>query len=155
MRSVKGPSPTAQLSRSLAKYTPEIAALARSILARMRARLPGATELVYDNYNALVIGFGPSERASEAIFSVAVYPKWVNLFFLQGASLSDPRKLLKGSGKIVRRVVINTALDWDEPGVQSLISQALARAKVPMDESGRRRLVIRSISVRQRPRRPA
>src|ERR1039458_9537409 len=66
------------------------------------ARLPGAVQLVYDNYNALVIGFGPSERASEASFSIVLYPRWVTLFFLQGAGLPDPRRLLKGSGKVVR-----------------------------------------------------
>ena len=87
-----------RLDRFLAKYSPDIAALARAALAKMRARLPGAVEMVYDNYNALVIGFGPNERASDAIFSIVLYPRWVSLFFLQGAGLPDPRRLLKGSG---------------------------------------------------------
>jgi hypothetical protein len=55
----------AQLAGFIAKFTPEVAAQARAILAKMRTRLPGAVELVYDNYNALAIGFGPNERASE------------------------------------------------------------------------------------------
>jgi len=38
--------------------------------------------MVYDNYNALVIAFSPNERPSDAIFSIALYPHWVNLFFL-------------------------------------------------------------------------
>jgi len=50
----------------------------------MRARLPGAVELVYDNHNALAIGFGPTERASDAVFSIALFPRWVSLFFLRG-----------------------------------------------------------------------
>src|SRR6266542_837710 len=95
-------SAEAQLESFLGKYTPAIADQARVILSRMRERLPGAIQRVYDNYNALVIGFGPSEHASEAIFSIALYPRWVTLFFLQGAGLPDPHKLLKGSGKIVR-----------------------------------------------------
>jgi len=53
----------AQLAGFLAKYDPEIEALAREARKRMQARLPGATELVYDNYNALAIGYGPSERS--------------------------------------------------------------------------------------------
>ena len=61
----------------LARYAPEIAERTEAVLARLRERLPGAVELVYDNYNALVIGFGPSERASDATLSVAVYPRWV------------------------------------------------------------------------------
>jgi hypothetical protein len=62
----------------------------------MRRRLPGATELIYDNYNALAIGFGPGERSSDAVFSIAVWPRWVSLFFLRGTRLHDPGKLLKG-----------------------------------------------------------
>jgi hypothetical protein len=58
-----------QLASFIAKFTPEIAALTRSILAAMRVRYPTAIELVYDNYNALAIGFGPSEKTSQACFS--------------------------------------------------------------------------------------
>src|SRR6266436_1894806 len=101
-----GPSPAQQLKAFIARYEPEVGAAARSALATMRKRLPGAVELVYDNYNALAIGFGPTERASDAIFSIAVYPRWVSLFFLQGATLADPQKLLRGSGSRVRHVVL-------------------------------------------------
>jgi hypothetical protein len=69
-----------QLASFLAKFTPEVAALARSILAAMRTRYPTAIELVYDNYNALAIGFGPTDKTSQAIFSIAVFPRWVSLF---------------------------------------------------------------------------
>ena len=63
-------SPGRQLASFLGKYDPAIAARARASIALMRKRLSTATELVYDNYNALAIGFGPSDRASEAIFSI-------------------------------------------------------------------------------------
>ena len=51
--------------RFLDAYTPEIAAIAREALAKLRKRLPHAIEMVYDNYNALACGFGPDERVSE------------------------------------------------------------------------------------------
>jgi hypothetical protein len=142
-----------RLEAFLARYTPEIAALARAAIAKMRARLPGAVELVYDNYNALVIGFGPSERASEGIFSVAVYPRWVNLFFLRGSGLPDPAGLLKGMGKSVRHIRVSDAGTLDTPAVQALVTAALERAVKPIDASQPRRLVIRPVSPRQRPRR--
>jgi len=47
---MKAKSPESQLSGFIAKYTPEIGALARAAIAKMRARLPGAVELVYGNY---------------------------------------------------------------------------------------------------------
>jgi hypothetical protein len=136
------------------RYTPEIAALARACLKKMRAKLPGAAQLVYDNYNALVIGFCPSDRASEAIFSIVLYPRWVTLFFLQGAGLPDPNKLLKGGGKMVRHIVLASAEDLDKPAVQALMTIALNRARAPMDPAAPGNLEIRSISAKQRPRRP-
>ena len=87
-----------------------MAAEARSALARLRRLVPGAVELVYDNYNALVVGFGPSERPSEAILSLVAYPKWVTLCFLQDApELPDPEGLLKGSGSSVRHISLESA----------------------------------------------
>ena len=138
----------------MARYEPGIAALAKAALAKLRARLPAACELVYDNYNALVIGFGPSERASDAIFSIALYPRWVTLFFLKGATLPDPAKILKGSGKIVRHLVLADASDLDKPVVRTLMAEALKRADPPFDPKAESRLVIKSISPKQRPRRP-
>jgi hypothetical protein len=148
-------SPKLQLAAFLAKFTPETAALAGAVLTKMRTRLPGAVELVYDNYNALAIGFGPTERASEAIFSIAVFPRWVSLFFLHGVSLPDPQKILKGSGKQVRHIVIRNAVEFDDPAIRDLMARALKAADKPLHGTGRGRIVIKSISAKQRPRRPA
>lgn len=152
----KAASPSAQLDSFLDKYTPEIAAQARLALRRLRARLPGAQELVYDNYNALAIGFGPGERTSDAVFSIAVFPRWVSLFFLQsGTRLRDPAGLLEGSGNQTRHIKLYRAAAIDDPAVQVLIAQALELASVPIDPAQPRRLVIKSVSAKQRPRRPA
>ena len=148
-------SPTAQLDAFLEKFTPEVAAQARTALRKMRARLPGATELVYDNYNALAIGFAPSERACDAIFSIALYPKWVSLFFLlNGTRLRDPEGLLAGSGNVVRHIVLGTPALLDTPAVQDLIGQALELSPKQIDPNQQRKLVIKSVSAKQRPRRP-
>lgn len=137
----------------LAKYDPAIAAIATAARKKIRARFPHAVELVYDNYNALVFGFGPSERASEALFSIALYPKWVTLFFLRGAELDDPHGLLEGSGKIVRGIRLKEAADLDKPEIVALLQQAAARSEVPMP-STKGTTVLKSISAKQRPRRP-
>ncbi|MEO8029047.1 MAG: hypothetical protein ABI823_21380 [Bryobacteraceae bacterium] len=146
--------PKTQLAGFLEKFTPEIAAHATKMLAKMRARLPGAIELVYDNYNALAIGFGPTERSSDCIFSIAVYPRWVSLFFLDAVGLDDPEKLLKGGGKVVRHVVLTDDAVLDSKAIRDLMGQALAAADPPIDPTAPRRLVIKSVSAKQRPRRP-
>jgi len=139
----------------MSKYAPEVRAVATDALARLRRRAPGAIEMVYDNYNALVIGFSPNERPSDALFSIALYPKYVTLFFLQGASLDDPERLLQGGGRHVRSVrLVPDASVIDRPGVRALIAQAIADSDVPFEISQRRKLVIRSVSPKRRPRRP-
>jgi hypothetical protein len=120
----------------------------------MRRSLPGYFELVYDNYNALAIGFSPTDRAGDAIFSIALYPRWVSLFFLKGANLHDPDGVLKGSGNVVRHVVLKGAADLDKPAIQELMSAALDSSEVPADATVRGKLIIKSISKNQRPRRP-
>ena len=145
-------TPEAQLRTFMEKYKPEIRSLANAALNKMRAHLPGAFELVYDNYNALVVGFGPSERSSDAIFSIVLYPRWVTLFFLPGKGLPDPEKLLKGDGVQVRHVVLESAATLDRPAIQALMQAALERSDpIP---TRKRRLIIKSISAKQRPRRP-
>ena len=149
------PSPEDQLAGFLAKYTPEIAAEAVAALERLRPHVPGAVEMVYDNYNALVIGFGATERASEAVLSIAVMPRWVDLCFLVGADLPDPHGVLRGSGSVARHIVLKEAADIDSPAVRALIARAVARSPKPFDTAASGRMVIKSISAKQRPRRPA
>ena len=153
-RRMKAPSPKAQLETFVDAFTPEVAKLARGALRRMRALVPGAFELVYDNYNALAIAFSPSERASDAIFSIALYPRWASLFFARGAELADPSGLLKGSGKRIRHIVLTDLCPFDSPPVRALIKEALALADPGLDAKTRGRLLIKSVSAKQRPRRP-
>jgi len=149
-----------QLESFLAKYDPEVTAFARRALAKMRRLLPGAVEMVYDNYNWLVVGFSPSERPSEAIFSLVLPPDRVTLCFLQGAGLPDPTRRLEGKGNVVRNIRLYSLGEPDEkvlddPEVQELMNVALHRAKVPMPTGGSRKLIIKSVSAHQKPRRRA
>jgi len=143
----------AEWKKFLAKYEPGVARVATQAVAKMRKLAPGAVEMVYDNYNALVIGFGPSEKVSLAVFSIALYPKYARLFFLQGKGLPDPAKRLEGAGNKVRSVQLETAGVLDEPEVRELIRVAMERAKVPIDPQGKRKLIVKSVSAKQRPRR--
>jgi hypothetical protein len=144
----------AQWNLSLKRFNPEIVAVVKEALTRMRKMMPGAVELVYDNFNALVIAFGPSERASEAIFSLAIYPRWINLFFLRGAHLDDPAAVLKGSGAQVRHIRVGDASVLDQPAVRDLMKRALAQSTVAIDPKVRRRMAVRAVQAKQHPRRP-
>ncbi len=142
------------ISRFLDRYLPEIAAATRECRRRLHALVPRGYELVYDNYNALVFGFGPTERTSDAVLSIAAYPKWVTLFFLQGKSLDDPNKRLEGSGSQVRSIRLSAPGDLDDPYVRGLIAQAIASERDLFEKAAPLRTIIKSISAKQRPRRP-
>jgi hypothetical protein len=141
-----------QLAEFIAKFTPEMGKLIRAARAKMRAYIPQALELVYDNYNFFVIGYGPNEKAGAAIFSLAAQAKGINLCFLQGAKLPDPYKLLRGSGNVVRNIRLDSADMLDDPKVRQLMDAALKRAKSPIPDDGSHQLIIKSVSAKQRPR---
>jgi len=143
-----------QVALFAAKYAPGIAAFAMAARAKVRALFPRGFELVYDNYNALVVGYSPSDRASDAVISIAAYPRWVTLFFLNGSALKDPASILKGSGRVVRSVRLNAPADLDSPDVRALIAQAIAPAMVGLSEAPALSTLIKSVSAKQRPRRP-
>jgi hypothetical protein len=142
-----------QLAGFIGKFTPLVAKVIRAARRTMRQRLPGAIELVYDNYNFFVIGYGPNEKPSQAIFSLAAQAKGVALCFLQGKGLPDPEGILRGSGNVVRNVRLETAATLDRPEVQALMKAALDRAKTPLGPGSAHKLIIRSVSAKQRPRR--
>src|ERR1035437_2146702 len=94
------PASTAkQLAAFIAKFDSKVAKLIRACRLEVRQLLPGAIELVYDNYNFFVIGYAATERASDAILSTAAAANGIILSFLHGAALPDPKKILLGNGK--------------------------------------------------------
>jgi hypothetical protein len=148
------PSAAAQLAQFISRFDPAIAALVRASRTRLRKRLPTAVELVYDNYNALAIGYGPNERTSEAIVSLAVYARGVNLYFIHGAHLPDPDGVLQGAGNRGRFVRLTDAAAIDSPAIVKLLKAAVDDADSPFPARGRGRTIIKSISAKQRARRP-
>jgi hypothetical protein len=142
-----------QIEGFIAKFSDGIAAEIRAARAEMQRRLPGAVELVYDNYNALAIGYGASEKLDDVVFSIACFPRWVRLFFFHGADLDDPNGLLEGAGAQVRSLKLPNLAVLDDPRVQALMAQALANAP-PIDVSQPNRSLVKSVSPNQRRRRP-
>jgi hypothetical protein len=143
----------AQLDAFIDRYDPKIAALIRGALAKVRAALPHCIEFVYDNHYALVVGFGPTEKPSEALFSIAAYPNHVSLCFLHGAALQDPHGMLQGGGKRVRHIKLESAKVLDHQAVRQFIAQSLAMSPKPFNSEPRRTL-IKAVASNPRPRRP-
>jgi hypothetical protein len=80
-----------------------------------------------------------SERGYEAIVAVAIFPRWVRLYF--DKSLPDPKGLLEGSGTKVRSVTLKAASDLDHKDIQALIKAAIKALRghlptQPLDSHG-------------------
>jgi hypothetical protein len=142
-----------QLEVFIGKFGPQDQTLIRAVRKAMRKRLPTANELVWDNYNFFVIGYSPTERPSDSILSIAARANGVGLCFINGAALPDPKKVLLGSGKQTRFIRLESAAVLARPEVEALVAAAIAEAKMPLPATGRGRLIIRSVSAKQRPRR--
>jgi hypothetical protein len=137
-------TPAQQLNTFLRRFTPDVRDTAEAALRAIRAQVPGATEMVYDKPRSLVIGFAPRDRPSEAVLSIALYTKWVNLYFLDGATLTDLDRLLKGDGNRVRMLRLDDVAVLESAPVRALIAEAVKHADAPFTASGRRRIQIRS-----------
>jgi len=145
-------APAAQLAEMIERFSPPARRLIRASRAALRRAYPTATELVYDNYNALAIGFCSTPRASDCLVSIAAYAGGVNLYFYYGASLPDPSHRLQGNGRQGRFVRVEDLSTLKERAVQSLLRSASRHARTPLPRSSTTRLVIQSISPRRRPR---
>ena len=145
-----------QLASFFAKYEPAMAKLGKALRAKLRARLPGLSEIVYvyENQNSLVISYSPTEHGYEGLCGIALYPREVKLFFAQGALLSksDPSKLLQGRAK-VRHVVLKAVADFDRAEIEVLMAAALKLAKLRLDARAKGSVIIKAAAQKQRARR--
>jgi uncharacterized protein DUF1801 len=141
-----------RLKGLVAKFALTNQRLIRALRRSVRERLPNANELVYDNYNFLVIAYCPTEKPTDSFFSIGADKNGANLFFgYNGTKLADPQRVLQGTGASNRFLRLDSAKALDRPEVKALIASAIRISK-PMGE-GKGKLIIRSESPKQRPRR--
>ena len=146
-------SAATQLQGFINKFGPKHRALIRAVRKVLRKRMPTANELVWDNYNFFVLSYGSTERPSDCIVTIAAAANGVGLSFYRGASLPNPKKILLGSGTQNRFIRIESADVLARPEIAALITAAVAQAKTPLPSEGGGRLIIRSVSAKQKPRR--
>jgi len=145
-------SPARQLAGFIAKFDPVMQKRIKACRAGLRKQMPAAVEMVYDNYNFFVIGYGPNQRASDAIVSLVADRNGTSLCFIYGATMADPKKLMHGGGNQVRFIKLPSAATLATADVKALIRAAIRHGDVPLPKTTGY-LVIKSVSAKQRPRR--
>jgi len=91
---------------------------------------PQANELIYDNYNALAIGWSPTDRVGHTFCSIAVGRTSNNLHFgfYWGSEISDPDKILLGEGNQYRYILVPDKNKFPKTYIKKLVKEAYANS---------------------------
>jgi hypothetical protein len=116
--------PTPQLLDLLADCSPEVRRLALALRELVLTEAPEAEELLYSVY-AEVIVFKLPGRKRGAFCNIASYSHHVNLVFYYGAALSDPHRVLQGSGKKMRHIRFDSPNDLRHQYLRNYIRSAI------------------------------
>jgi hypothetical protein len=91
---------------------------------------PQANELIYDNYNALALGWSVTDRQGHTFCTIAVFRTNHNIHFgfFFGSKLSDPAGILLGEGKQYRYLLVRDWARFPDEAIRSLLEEAYANA---------------------------
>lgn len=142
-------TPEYQLKSFIDKWKPEEQKLIRSVRAALRKQFPTANELAYDYGRSIVISYSPTENGIDGIVAISLRDTGLSLFFNQGPTLPDPKKILKGSGKQTRYISIESARDLTQPDVKAMIAAAIEHALMPLATEGKGKLMIRGAAAKK------
>ena len=141
-------SSSKQFAELLSRFPPEIVALVKTCLPKLRRALPVSHELVYDYTNSLLLAFGMSERGYEAIVALSISPRGVRLYL--DKNLPDPEGLLEGSGGKVRSLALEAAADLDRKEVKALVRAAIQRSGAVFPRTRSTRMILKSESKKKK-----
>jgi hypothetical protein len=87
---------------------------------------PGCNELIYDNYNALAVGWSPTDRAGHTFCSIAVgrTSKNIHFGFYWGSQIADPEKRLIGEGNQYRYFLVENISTFPKAYMKKLMKDA-------------------------------
>jgi hypothetical protein len=94
---------------------------------------PDSNELLYHTH-ALTTVFSISDKLSDAFCMLPIYTNHLNLGFNKGTLISDPHKLLTGTGNLIRHIPVDSPADYRNKKVKDLIRSAVNFAIKDMDK---------------------
>jgi hypothetical protein len=91
---------------------------------------PQTNELIYDNYNALAVGWSPTDRVGHTFCSIAVgrTSNNVHFGFYWGNELADPDKILLGDGNQYRYILVPDKNNFPKAYIEKLVKEAYAKS---------------------------
>jgi hypothetical protein len=121
---------------------------------------PNANELIYDNYNALAVGWSPTDRVGHTFVSFACGRTSHNVHFgfYYGAKLKDPKKKLLGEGNQYRYLLFESPDTFPIEYARKLMEDAYKYSIKLVKESSQLcsgQTIFKSESARKRTRQPS
>jgi hypothetical protein len=147
--------PSAELIGFLKPFPDEVVKTALELRDLIWSRYPDCNELIYDNYNALAIGWSLSDKASDAFCSIAVFGKYVRFGLNRGSELNDDKKIFEGKGSLYRSIKVDDLAELPKQYIKKLVKEAYinskARLKNKKISSKGKSIVKLSLPVKRRP----
>jgi len=116
---------------------------------------PQTNELIYDNYNALAVGWSPTDRVGHTFCSIAIgrTSNNVHFGFYWGSELSDPGKILLGEGNQYRYILVPDENKFPKAYIKNLLNEAYANSLAKVKDkkqiiSGQ--TIVKSVSEKKR-----
>jgi hypothetical protein len=116
---------------------------------------PQANELIYDNYNALAVGWSPTDRVGHTFCSIALgrTSNNVHFGFYWGSEISDPDKILLGEGNQYRYILVPDKDKFPKAYIKKLVKEAYANSLAKVKDKKQIRsgqTIVKSISAKKR-----
>lgn len=127
-------APAEAIATLVAPYPASTRRVVQEARRVLRKRLDGAVERVDEPAHMLAYSYGPGYRG--LVCTLILSQTGVKLGLNQGASLDDPRGLLRGSGKVHRHIQFRTPQDIQQTGVNALIDLARALCHKRIEAAG-------------------
>jgi hypothetical protein len=91
---------------------------------------PTANELIYDNYNALALGWSPTEKLGHTFCNIAVgrTSKNIQFGFYWGSQIADPEKRLIGNGNQYRYMLVKSKKGFPKTYIKKLLKEAYSNS---------------------------
>jgi hypothetical protein len=123
------------LTKFLQPFSKEIQELAMWLREFIWDLYPNTNELIYDNYNAVAVGWSPTDRVGHTFCSIAVGSnKYVHFGFYRGSQIADPEKMLLGKGNQYRYIIVNNKDDFPKTYIKKLLKEAYANSLAKVED---------------------
>ena len=116
---------------------------------------PQCNELIYDNYNALAIGWSLTDKATGVFCSIAIFGKYIRFGLNRGSELNDDEELFEGKGSLYRSLKVENFDMLPKTYVKKMLKKAYVNSFARLKDKKRiirgKSIVKLALPVKKRP----